>query len=143
MAVIQFFYADTSISLSGRTRLKQFLISQAKKEKQQISQLSFIFCTDKYLLEINRRFLNHHFYTDIITFDLRNPGEKQMVGEIYISADRVRENAQTFGCTLKQELHRVIFHGLLHLCGYGDKTPGQQKIMRKKEEEYLIRYFGT
>ena len=119
--------------------MKQFIIALFRREKKALAELSFIFCSDPYLLEINRQFLQHDFYTDIITFPLSDPGQP-ISGEIYISVDRVRENAAAFGNSLQKELHRVIFHGALHLCGYKDKTPGDEKLMRKMEDHYLALY---
>lgn len=89
---------------------------------------------------MNRTYLNHDFYTDIISFDLSEPGSG-VTGEIYISIDRVRENASLHSATFKAEIHRVIFHGALHLCGYKDKTRPQIALMRKKEAQYLASYF--
>jgi probable rRNA maturation factor len=132
---IQFNFLNP-IGLRDRTRLKQFLVSLFKKEKRRLGELSYIFCSDNYLLKINREFLNHDYYTDIITFTLSERNQS-INAEIYISVDRLRENAQDFGVSLKQELHRVMFHGALHLCGYKDKTIAQKKLMRKKEEQYL------
>ena len=100
--------------------------------------MNYIFCSDKRILEINRQFLNHDYYTDIITFDLSESA--QITAEIYISLDRVRDNAKTQATTLQSELHRVIFHGALHLCGYGDKTKAEIKVMRGKEEEWIGRW---
>ena len=132
---IQFNFLEP-IGLRERTKLRRFLASLFKKEGKQLAELQYIFCSDDFLLEINRQYLNHDFYTDIITFDLSEKG--QMINaEIYISVDRVRENAREFDSSLSQELHRVIFHGALHLCGYKDKTPTQEKEMRKMEEKYL------
>ena len=91
------------------------------------------------ILEINRQFLKHDFYTDIITFDL-SEGSSTMA-EIYISIDRVKENASKMGVSFKSELHRVLFHGVLHLCGYKDKSARDIKIMREKEDFYLFQYF--
>jgi probable rRNA maturation factor len=132
---IQFNFLEP-IDLRDRTRLKQFLASLFKKEGKHLAELQYIFCSDDYLLEINRQYLNHDFYTDIITFDLSEKGHS-INAEIYVSVDRVRENAREFGSSLKQELLRVLFHGALHLCGYKDKTSIQVKEMRKMEEKYL------
>lgn len=105
-----------------------------------MNSLTYIFCSDKYLLEVNRTYLKHDYYTDIISFDLS--GETKSVdGEIYISVDRVVENARKIGVSIKTEIHRVIFHGALHLCGYSDKTKYEKIGMRNKEEEYLDKYF--
>ena len=102
--------------------------------------LNYIFCSDKELLRINQEFLGHDFYTDIVTFELsETPGKIQ--GEIYISIDRVKENAKKLGVSFKSELHRVIFHGALHLCGYGDKTKSEKEEMRETEDYYLELYF--
>lgn len=133
------FHILQPVSLEERTRLKQFIISLFRREKKALAELSLIFCSDPYLLEINRQFLQHDFYTDIITFPLSDPGQP-ISGEIYISVDRVRENAAAFGSSIKKELHRVIFHGALHLCGYKDKSPRDQKLMRKMEDHYLALY---
>lgn len=133
------FHSLQPVSLKERTRLKQFIIALFRREKKALAELSFIFCSDPYLLEINRQFLQHDFYTDIITFPLSDPGQP-ISGEIYISVDRVRENAAAFGSSLQKELHRVVFHGALHLCGYKDKTSGDEKLMRKMEDHYLALY---
>jgi rRNA maturation RNase YbeY len=127
------------ISLKDRRILKTTLAALFKKEKKKLAELHYIFVSDDRLLEINRQFLQHDFYTDIITFPLSEPGQP-ISGEIYISVDRVRENAREFGGTVKEELLRVIFHGALHLCGYKDKTTPQQREMRQLEEKYLALY---
>jgi rRNA maturation RNase YbeY len=111
-------------------------------EDQEAELLGFIFCSDDYLLKINQDFLKHNYYTDIITFDLSEPGTNIISGDIYISVDTVRDNAQRFNTSIVRELHRVIFHGILHLCGYSDKTKAQQLIMREMEDKYLELYFG-
>ncbi len=135
------FHALTHIQLNERKRLKSFLSYLIHQEKHQLVSLDYIFCTDDYLLKINQEFLNHDELTDIISFDLSD--QKGLIkGEIYISVDRIQENAKTLSPTLKQELHRVIFHGALHLCGYKDKTPEQAYEMRSKEDDYLEKYFA-
>lgn len=135
---IQFNFLEP-ISLAGRNRLKRFLIALFKKERKPLAELQYVFCSDPYLLDINRQFLQHDYYTDIITFNLAEKGQPTQ-GEIYISVDRVRDNAQNFDSSLKRELHRVIFHGALHLCGFKDKTPKEEIKMRKMEEKYLALY---
>jgi len=100
-------------------------------------KLTYIFCDDKYLNKINLEFLNHNTLTDIISFD--NRLGKQINGEIYISVERVRENAKIYKTNFKDELHRVMIHGILHFCGYNDKSDAETKIMRNKEEESLRR----
>lgn len=137
---VSFFY-EAPVSLRDRNKLKLFVKAIFRKEKKKLSGLNYIFCSDKRLLEINRQFLQHDYYTDIITFEL-SPAETPVEGEIYISIDRVKDNAQQHDSTVTRELHRVIFHGVLHLCGYKDKTPAQEKLMREKEDYYLKRYFG-
>lgn len=107
----------------------------AKAEKKQIGNLSYIFCSDNYLLEMNRQYLQHDYYTDVITFDYSRGN--MIAGDIFISTDRVKENAKKLGVNYKHETLRVICHGLLHLCGHQDKTLAQQKKMRQLEEKYL------
>ena len=106
-----------------------------------IESLIYVFCSDKYLLKINQTFLNHNYYTDILTFDLSKTS-KIIEGEIYISVDRVKENSKELKININLEFLRVIFHGVLHLCGYTDKTKLQKQKMRKKEDEYLL-YYST
>jgi len=132
---IRFHFLE-KISLKDRQIVKATLIGLFRKEGKKLAELRYIFVSDERLLEINREFLRHDFYTDIITFPLSVP-RQPIVGEIYISVDRVKENARDFGSTIKKELHRVILHGALHLCGYGDKTPREEKKMRQMEEKYL------
>ncbi|MBU3713750.1 MAG: rRNA maturation RNase YbeY [Ferruginibacter sp.] len=135
------FHFITNTTLKNRNRLKLFITENAKKERCHIESIDIIFCSDQFLLDINRRHLNHNFLTDIITFDLTHKSNKGKTAEIYISIDRVKENAQLFSFSFNQELHRVIFHGILHLCGYKDKKPGEVKMMRKMEDVWLDHYF--
>jgi rRNA maturation RNase YbeY len=135
-----YFFFQAPVSLQDRVRLKKFIESIFKKEKKKIQSLNYVFCTDEKLLEINRQYLNHDYYTDIVSFELSKKDEPAE-GDIYISIDRIRDNALSLGEPLYKELHRVIFHGALHLCGYKDKTRSQSLEMRNKEEEYLSRYF--
>ncbi len=125
--------------LANRTRLKSFIEKIFKKEGKILGGLNYVFCSDGELLKINRTYLKHDYYTDIITFDLSESKSKE--GEIYISVDRVRDNARKLGATFKSELHRVIFHGALHLCGYKDKDKKDRIQMREKEDYYLNQYF--
>jgi len=140
MKKVQFFFHEIRPGLHERKRLKQFIQNMFEKEKKELERLSFIFCTDDFLLNKNRKFLNHDFYTDVITFDL-SASAKKIEGEVYISVDRVRENAQETRVTISNELHRVIFHGALHLCGYRDKSKKEIKKMRSLEDKYLKYYF--
>jgi probable rRNA maturation factor len=104
----------------------------------QTGHLSFVFCTDDYLLEVNKKFLNHDYYTDIITFDYNE--FNSVSGDFIISIDRVKENALIHQCSFHLELYRVIIHGVLHLLGFSDKTETQQKKMRVLEDRYLAQY---
>ena len=112
-----------------------------EKNGIKLESLNYVFCTDEELLAINNQFLSHDFYTDIITFDLSET-KGMKIGEIYISIDRVRENASIHNTSFKLELHRVIFHGVLHLCGYKDKSKEQKRLMRKMEALHLNTYFA-
>lgn len=133
---ITFNTADKSAILGHRTSLKLFLEKQINKKGLKLGSLNYVFCSDKYLLAINKQFLQHNYYTDIISFDLsEKPGI--LIGEIYISIDRVKENAKTHAATISSELLRVIFHGALHFCGYKDKKPEDAKKMRAQEDKWL------
>ena len=131
--------ADKSTSLRSRTELKTFINKQCLKEGVHIETLQYVFCSDTFLLDINKRFLNHNFYTDIISFDLSEQNGS-LIGDVYISIDRVKENAKTEGNLYTHELLRVIFHGALHFCGYKDKKPADQKTMRSMEDKWLKAY---
>ena len=106
-------------------------------EGARLESLNFVFCSDSYLLKINRDFLSHDFYTDIITFDLSEETSGTIIGEVYISVDRVKDNALKLDASFNEELLRVVFHGALHLCGYKDKKKNEIAEMREKEEQYL------
>lgn len=134
--------ADRSTSLRSRTELKTFINKQCLKEGVHIETLQYVFCSDTFLLDINKRFLNHNFYTDIISFDLSEQ-KGRLIGDVYISIDRVKENAKTEGNLYTHELLRVIFHGALHFCGYKDKKPADQKTMRSMEDKWLKAYLKT
>ncbi len=136
---ISFNQADSKVTLANRVALKSFIEKRVKKEGFSIETLTYVFCSDKYLLKMNKDFLSHNYYTDIISFDLsETPGN--LIGEVYISVDRVKDNAKTHGTTLKEELHRVIFHGALHFCGYKDKKPADTIKMRQMEDLWLSAY---
>jgi rRNA maturation RNase YbeY len=134
--------ADKSTSLRSRTELKTFINKQCLKEGVHIETLQYVFCSDKFLLDINKRYLNHNFYTDIISFDLSDQ-KGQLIGDVYISIERVKENAKTEGNLYTHELLRVIFHGALHFCGYKDKKPADAKLMRSMEDKWLKAYLKT
>jgi len=136
---IRFFFKNVTVALSARKKLKSFINQIFTQEGKKIQALNYVFCSDKELLKINKAYLKHDFYTDIITFDLsENPQE--VIGEIYISVERVRENATSLKSGLREELLRVIFHGVLHLCGYEDKSNAEKLRMRRKEDDYLAMY---
>lgn len=139
-AKVFFFTNDVSTNIWNRKRLKIFIEGIFKKEGKKLESIIYIFCTDSYLLKINRDFLNHDFYTDIITFNL-SERENPIVANVFISIDRVRYNAKSLGTTINEEIHRVIFHGALHLCGYNDKSSTQLKKMRERENHYIKKYF--
>jgi probable rRNA maturation factor len=136
---VSFTNADITFTLQGRTALKKFITSSFEKEAKKKLSVSYIFCSDDYLLRINQDFLGHDYYTDIITFPLSET-DKKVEAEIYISIDRVRENAATLKLPFNQELHRVLFHGILHLIGYKDKTASQKELMRRAEDKWLKKY---
>lgn len=137
-----FFHShEVDVRLKDRRKLKAFLANLFQKEGFLLRRLDYIFCNDAYLLKINQSYLHHNTYTDIITFDLSEK-KAEKSAEIYISKERVKENAEIFGVPFEQELHRVIFHGVLHLCGYGDKTSSEKRQMRFKENEALQTYFN-
>ncbi|THU41935.1 rRNA maturation RNase YbeY [Niastella caeni] len=138
--LIQFHFL-LPVSFTQRTLVKDVIRDLFKKEKTRLETLQYIFCSDEYLLEINKQHLQHNYYTDIITFDLSDK-PNAVTGEIYISVDRVKDNAQTYKVPLKHELLRVIFHGALHLCGYKDKSEKDQALMRKAEDKYLQYYLS-
>jgi rRNA maturation RNase YbeY len=140
-ASIRFFAHNIKVSLNNRAILKEFIEKIFRDHGKRLKALNYVFCSDAYLLEMNKEYLSHNFFTDIITFDL-SENKNEITGEVYISIDRVRDNAFNEGCWLKEELHRVIFHGALHLCGINDKTTAEQKQMRKNEDLYLALYFG-
>jgi probable rRNA maturation factor len=141
MQRIQLFFNDVKAPLQNRKELKLFLASIFIRESKNLEELNIVFCTDKFLLKMNQAFLSHDYFTDIITFPLSKKNEP-VKAELYISLDRVRANAKSHDIYLKQELHRVIFHGCLHLCGYGDKSSQQIKKMREREDYYLRLYFS-
>ncbi|GAB4093373.1 rRNA maturation RNAse YbeY [Flaviaesturariibacter terrae] len=142
MNPIQFHYTDQRFHFPKRTELKSFLLKLAKAEGHSVESINYIFCSDAYLLEINQTHLNHDTYTDIITFPYNAPGTA-IESDIYVSIERIRENAASYSGSFLPELYRVMFHGLLHLCGYKDKTKAQVAEMRAREDFWLSRYTGS
>src|SRR6476646_4466376 len=137
---VHFYFEKVDLSLKERGSLKGFINTLIVKEKRKLNNLNYIFCSDKVLLRINRKYLGHNFYTDVVTFNLSS-SPKEILADIYISVDRIKENSKSFQIPIKEELHRVMFHGLLHLCGYNDKTEHQKGLMKKMEDFYLTLYF--
>ena len=133
---IYFFCEDITFNPPPLRSTRNWLQEVANSENKNIGSLNYIFCSDAYLLKINRDYLNHDTLTDIITFD-NSETVDELEGDIYISVDRVQENAEKFKVPFSKELHRVMVHGLLHLLGYNDKTLHQKRMMRKKESSYL------
>lgn len=129
------FYSETDFQLDNPKEITDWISSIINLENHEQGDLIYVFCDDTYLHKLNVDFLNHDTLTDIISFD--NSLGKQVHGEIYISVDRVKENAEIFNVTFLDELHRVIIHGILHFCGYNDKTKKDSLLMRKKEDEAL------
>ena len=130
---IDFVFEETDKAILWLNRI-------AEQESKGIVSLDYVFCSDEYLHKINVEYLNHDTYTDIITFDLGEPTDDAISGEIYISIERVKENAQIHGSQYKDELLRVVAHGLLHLIGYPDKSEQEALVMRGKEEDALRTY---
>ena len=138
-SLVKFHFQNISFSFRNRRILKAFIASVFKQEGKDLGHLDYVFCTDKELLRINRAYLGHDYYTDIITFDLSS-GSGPINAEIYISVERTKENAQVFQVSKKEELLRVILHGVLHLCGYRDKSKSDRLLMKKKEDFYLLKF---
>jgi len=141
--MIRYFTEDISFIFKSKrafSRLISFVLhEEGVLALKQLTDISFIFCSDEYLLNLNRKFLSHDYYTDVITFD--NSEQFSFSGDIFISLDRVRENAVTYNQTFIDELHRVMIHGILHLVGYDDLSDEEQSIMRNKEDYYLAKRF--
>jgi rRNA maturation RNase YbeY len=134
---VRFFSKSLPFKVSNPNKIKRWVLQSFENEGfNQKIDLNIVFCTDDELLEINKEYLNHDFYTDIITFPIEED-EYILEAEIYISIDRVLENATSLNLSSQVELHRVIIHGVLHLCGYNDSTNQQKQTMRERESYYL------
>lgn len=138
MPKINFFTEDINYTLKNKTAIRQWITETITAEGYVLEELNFILCSDAYLLRINQDFLQHDDYTDVITFD-NSEALKMIRGDIYISIDRIKENALQFKSTLGSELCRVMIHGTLHLLGYKDKTKAAKKEMTAKEDFYLAK----
>ena len=135
MIMVSYFFEDTNFKFNRRRLTSQWLKFTAESEIKRIGQVNIIFCSDNYILDINQKYLQHDYFTDIITFDYCEG--KTLSGDLFISVDTVRENALFYGTEFDDELNRVIGHGLLHLIGYDDHSEEDQKTMRSKENYYL------
>lgn len=135
MIMVSYFFEDTNFKFNRRRLTSQWLKFTAESEIKRIGQVNIIFCSDNYILDINQKYLQHDYFTDIITFDYCEG--KSLSGDLFISVDTVRENAIFYGTEFDDELNRVIVHGLLHLIGYDDHSEEDQKTMRSKEDYYL------
>lgn len=129
---------ELDFSIKEEKKTKDWIKKIIKQEGKTCGQLFYFLCTDEHLLNINKEFLNHNTLTDIITFDYTE--KKTISGEIFVSIDRVKDNAEKFKEPFPKELRRIIIHGVLHLCGYSDKSVSAKKIMRKKEDEALSHF---
>lgn len=138
---VSFHYADRKLNIADKTGIKAAVEDLFRLEKQKLDHIEYIFCSDEYLLEINKQYLQHDFYTDIVTFDLSEKTD-ETIGEVYVSIDRIKDNAANLNQPLKNEILRVIFHGSLHLCGYKDKSEKDSKLMRSKEDFYIGLYLN-
>jgi rRNA maturation RNase YbeY len=139
MQTIFFRSADKRLRLPAKKQIAVLIETLFQEEEKQLYSLNYVFCSDDFLLKINKEFLQHDYYTDIVTFEL-SESKNRIEGEVYISLDRVKDNAQSLGISPNEELLRVIFHGALHLCGYKDKKAKEIKLMRQKEDYYLQLY---
>ncbi|MGN7203551.1 rRNA maturation RNase YbeY [Pedobacter sp. SAFR-022] len=137
-AAIHFFTEEISFTLKNKTIIRNWLRETISAEGYVLEELNFIFCSDEYLLGINQQYLDHDTYTDVITFD-NSEAAKTIVGDIFISIDRIKENAKEFKHDFMDELCRVMVHGTLHLLGYPDKGKAAKKIMTEKEDLYLAK----
>lgn len=133
---INFFSEGIKFSLRNKEKIQKWILRVARAEKHKVRELNFIFCPDKYLLTLNKKFLKHHYYTDIISFNYSEK-KNEIDGEIFISLPQVKRNAKKYKTDFSNEIHRVIIHGVLHLCGYDDKTEKEKNKMREKENQYL------
>lgn len=134
--MINYYSEELDFELQQADSVSGWISQVIEFESKGLSSLTYIFCTDDYLLSINKQHLGHDFYTDVITFDYSD-GSPTLSGDIFISIDRVKDNAKHLSEAFNNELHRVMVHGVLHLCGYKDKTEGEEKEMRMKEDHYL------
>lgn len=129
------FHTSTPFNVSPKKRYKVWITALVQSKGKKVGNIHYLFCDDEYLLDINQTFLHHDNYTDVITFDYSE--NEDISGDIFISIERVKENAETFQVSFQEELLRVLSHGVLHLMGYNDKTKKQEKVMREEEEKAI------
>lgn len=137
--MLKFFSEEIDFKLPFQQKTSKWIKTVSISEGYEIGDLNYIFCSDDYLLEINKQYLDHDYYTDIITFD-NSEEEGKIAGDIYVSVDRVKENAIDFGVDVETEMRRVLIHGLLHLMDYTDTSEELKAQMRAKEDECLLIY---
>jgi rRNA maturation RNase YbeY len=138
---VSFNFQTAKFQIPTRKTLVNWILLVAYQEQKVVKDISYIFCDDEYLLHLNKKYLQHNTYTDVITFNYST--SKETTGEIYVSIDRVRENALKFKVPELQELLRVLVHGLLHCFGYSDQTYKSKSVMRRKENNYVKIYFNV
>ncbi len=132
------FFSETDFNFQNEDTHREWLERVIETEEKNIEEINFIFCDDEYLHKINLQYLEHDTYTDIISFD--NSVDDQLAGDIFISVERVKENAREFNVDFADELKRVLVHGILHFCGYRDKTESERELMRQKEDEKIAMF---
>ncbi len=136
MSEINFFQEDISYHIEEEEKLKSWITNVIVSENHQPGEINYILCSDEYLHKINQEYLDHDTFTDIITFDM-SEDKQEITADIFVSTERIKENAATLDTSERDELHRVLIHGILHLIGFKDGTPDEKSIMRKKEEACL------
>jgi rRNA maturation RNase YbeY len=139
--MVRYYNEETSYRLPEKRRTADWLRRVAEEEGYTLGEVTYIFCSSERHLAINKEFLGHDYFTDIITFDYSDlEGERVVSGDIFIDVETVRDNARIYSTTFLSEMRRVVVHGVLHLCGQGDKTPEDEKEMHRKEDKYLERF---
>ena len=133
--MISYFVEKVKMPKFRKREVSAWIKTVAEKHGRKIGAISYLFCSDEHILEVNKEYLQHNYYTDIITFDYTEGN--RISGDIFISLETISSNAQKFGVTYEEELYRVMIHGILHLCGFRDKTPEERKVMEKCEDEAL------
>jgi len=133
--MIRYFSEDCSLPDINQEKVTDWILHVGAFHKKKVGEINYIFCSDARILEVNNQYLQHDYFTDIITFDYTE--ENKISGDIYIGIETVASNAEMLGSSYEKELNRVIIHGILHLCGFKDKTPETEKVMHEKEDEAL------